>query len=378
MTTGRRTSRSADVFPSAILRGERFLRTHPGLFGAVTVCFFAAIGVVHLRIGIDVPLAVTFAAPLALCTYSVGPFAGAALGVALATLWLVDALSLGVAPREALFVFGTRLFSNFGIVAVTALAAAAARARTGYFEAQQQLTRLRDDLVSAFSHDLRAPLTAIIGYASVLREGEFAEASGEVADALDRILVNATHLNHLIGDMLAAGSGEGSAPLRFSSFEPEELVSSLRTEFEDAARGPVQLVWQVAPHTPALRTDRSKLISIVRNLVGNALKFTRQGSVVVRLAYDPDAREHRLEVEDTGPGIPAEDLPRVFDRFYRAGQAKGTDGFGLGLFIVKRFTELMGGSVKVQSQTGRGTRFTLVLPQAAADKMPFTTEVATT
>ncbi len=361
------SSGSAARPEAVLLTFERYLRTHPGTVGVGIIGFFLFVAVVHLRAGIQLPLAITFAGPLVFCTYGVGVVAGTTAAVAIATIWLADALSLGMTLGQALPLFGTRLFSNLAIVGISAVAAAAARTRMRYLEAQGELVRLRADLVSAFSHDLRAPLTAMMGYAELLRDGADLEGAIPRSEALDRILVNGGRLNQLIADMLTAGDGDRAAPVEITAFSAEEFVAALRAEFDDTQRaGAVSLQWTVTPNTPALTTDRTKLTSVVRNLVGNALKFTTEGQVAVRIDYDAAPAAHRIAVADTGPGIASDVVPHIFDRFYRANETKQRAGFGVGLFIVKRLTELLGGTVVVRSQPGHGTTFVVTLPPPRA------------
>lgn len=347
--------------PRAVLIVERWARTHPAAVGLFTVASVAAIGLGQLFMGEHGPTPLTYAFPLAVCSYGLGLFAGVVAAIAVSILWLLDAMSHGLPQSQANAMVALRLASNLVIVAMGAVASAAARARESYLEADEQLGRLRTDLVSAFSHDLRSPLTAIIGYTDMVRDGVHDAATMEI---LDRILTNAKHLNHLIGDMLTAGDSGRPAPLDVTAFAPAALFEDLRREFDSTQQtAQVTVAWQVDPQTPLLRTDRTKLASVVRNLVNNALKFTASGSVSVRAGTDPSTGWHRIDVEDTGPGIAPEALPHVFDRFYRARDVQHTTGFGLGLFIVKRLTELLGGAVTVTSQVGRGTCFTVTIPR---------------
>jgi signal transduction histidine kinase len=187
-------------------------------------------------------------------------------------------------------------------------------------------------------------------------------AAAEAEEVLDRILVNAERLDRLIADMLEAGKAEYTA-LQVERVDPSELLAELRAEFaHNNQRKGVTQQWEVATGTPPLQTDRIKVASIVRNLVNNAIKFTEQGRVAVHIEYDATSRTHRIEVEDTGAGIPPGALEHIFDRFYRAHDVARVSGFGLGLFTVKRFTEMLGGRIAVRSEVGRGTRFTVTLP----------------
>ena len=199
--------------PQAVLIVERWVRTHPIAVGLFTVASVAAIGLGQFYMTARGPTPLTYAFPLALCSYGLGLIAGVVTATVVGILWLLDAMNHGVGQSEASFVFALRLFSNLVIVAMAAVAAAAARAREDYLDAQQQLGRLRSDLVSAFAHDLRSPLTAITGYTEIVRDGVHDAATTEM---LDRILANASHLDRLIGDMLSAGDGERAAVKRFT------------------------------------------------------------------------------------------------------------------------------------------------------------------
>ncbi len=354
--------------PEALLAVERALRSHPTAIGIVTVTAMALIAVAELVTTSDFALSLTldvmYALPLALCAYGLGLTAGLLGATSVSLVGVIDALQEGLHARDILLVFTVRLLSHLGIVAVAALAAAAARARERYLEAQRELVQMRADLVAAFSHDLRSPLATMIGYAELLRDaGDDLQSADSVA-ALDCILTQGRFLDKLIGDMLSAGRTESRSVLQVSSFAPEALIAELRAELDQALRADgVELRWEVAPATPLLLTDRAKLASLIRNLVTNSLKFTHRGSVTVRVSSERDTGVHRIAVEDTGPGIPTEMLPRIFERYYQMPGAQQQAGFGLGLFIVKRFAELLGASIVVQSTLGSGTSFVVTVPR---------------
>jgi two-component system sensor histidine kinase BarA len=125
------------------------------------------------------------------------------------------------------------------------------------------------------------------------------------------------------------------------------------------------LRWNVAAEAGRVRTDASKLKIIVKNLVGNALKFTESGEVSVRATYDIDGAHLHFLVTDTGSGIAAEDLAHIFDMFRQAGNGQHLGGVGLGLYIVKRFVEQLGGEIHVASAPGSGSTFAVSIPAAA-------------
>jgi signal transduction histidine kinase len=348
---------------------DRALRTHPGAVATISIGAVAGISLMKLYTGGEVSLALGYGIPLSLCAYSVGPAAGVIMAGAVALLWTFDAWVAGASAQEAAYSFLARLVTNIGIVCVTALGAAAARAREYHLGEQQRLEGLRTDLVSAFSHDLRTPLAAIVGYAELLRDDLASDdIRRDILQALDGIAVNANHLTHLITDLITIERGVHDAPLRTSAFAPEALVAELRREFEYTSQSKnVTLKWSVAPDTPSLCTDQSKLTSVVRNLVSNALKFTPAGGTVwIRIAHRSDIGAHTIEVEDTGPGIAADDLPHIFERFRQGNSVRPGQGFGLGLFIVERLTRMLGGSVAVTSEPGRGACFSVTLPSTLA------------
>jgi signal transduction histidine kinase len=147
---------------------------------------------------------------------------------------------------------------------------------------------------------------------------------------------------------------------------PETLIAELQLELDQAVlHRPIVPDWELDAHTPPLLTDSAKVPSIVRNLVRNAVKFTARGNVRIHVSYDHASATHRIEVADTGPGIPPDVLPYIFQRFYRGSQSGAGSGFGL--FIVKRFTELLGGTIGVESELGHGTRFVVTVPPLSAE-----------
>jgi signal transduction histidine kinase len=352
---------------SVLLLGlERYLRTHPAVVGVLTVSCIGALALVGVeRAGNSLPVVMTYSLPIALATYGLGFIVGTITALAASALWTLAAIHSGIPQEDAVFVFAIRSLNSFGVVLMASLLAAAARARERFFEGQRQLAELRADLVSAFSHDLRSPLAAITGYAEMLRGDLGGMPAAEIEEVLDRILVNAARLDRLIADMLEARKAEYTTP-QAERLDPNELLAELRAEFAyNNQSDSVTQEWEVTAGTPPLQTDRSKVASILRNLVHNAVKFTQQGRVAVHIDYDPESRMHRIEVEDTGAGIPPGALEHIFDRFYRAHDVARVSGFGLGLFTVKRFVDMLGGHVAVQSEVGRGTRFTVTLPNVS-------------
>jgi signal transduction histidine kinase len=226
----------------------------------------------------------------------------------------------------------------------------------------ERASRLKSEFVSTMSHELRTPLNVVIGYADILSE-DLAETPA--SDLLARIRAAGRELLDLIEATLDLSRIEaGQAPPRSEVFAAGDLVAELATEFEALKRkaGP-RLEWPVLDDT-SLNTDRRKLKIILKNLVGNALKFTSAGSVVVTAARENGA--FIWTVRDTGIGIPAESLPSIFEMFRQvdSSDSRSYSGVGLGLYIVRRLVEQLGGEVGVQSELGRGSTFRVELPIA--------------
>jgi two-component system phosphate regulon sensor histidine kinase PhoR len=227
----------------------------------------------------------------------------------------------------------------------------------------ETLNRMRQDFVANVSHELRTPLTSLRGYAETLLDGgleDVAHREGFVRVIRDQ----AERLQALVDDLLSLAQLERpEADLRRERLDLRALLShqlgACRERAERAglalalvAGGPVEVV-----------ADRARLEQVIANLLDNAVKYTEQGGVTARTGVD-GARAW-CEIEDTGPGIPAEDLPRVFERFYRVDKARSREkgGTGLGLSIVKHVIALHGGDVSVHSVTGQGSTFRFELPR---------------
>lgn len=334
------------------------------------VSWIAVVAFAQDRLDSHLWLIVTYAVPVTLAGYGLGFGGGLVAALVTSTLLVVHAHSLGLTEPDAILVVVTRLTSSLAIAALSAIASGAARARDAFLEEQRATAQLRRDLVAAFAHDLRSPLAAIVGYTDMIRdetkEGAAATAP-QILATLDRIDINARQMNELVGDMLATEQGASANAPDTTSFTAAALVEELRAELDViASTRPGRLTWRIAPQTPPFATDRSKLVSIVRNLVGNALKYGGRCWIRVTVDFDAERERHCIEVADTGPGIAPEKLPFLFERFYRGTAPGDRGGFGLGLFIVRSLTQALGGEVSVESEVGRGTRFRVTIPRRPA------------
>jgi two-component system heavy metal sensor histidine kinase CusS len=234
----------------------------------------------------------------------------------------------------------------------------------------QMLDRLEESFerISRFSadiaHDLRTPVNNIRGEAEVALAR--ARSTDEYRDVIESCLEEAVRLSDLISDLLFLARAESPlTQLRRERVDVGDLLSGVREYYEtSAADAGVSLTTTTLTDKPVIaELDRTLLQRAVGNLVSNALAHTQPGGGVV-LATNADISTIRIEVSDTGVGIPAEALPRVFDRFFRvdSSRSQASGGTGLGLAIVQSIALLHGGNVQIWSQLGQGTRVTLHMP----------------
>ena len=227
----------------------------------------------------------------------------------------------------------------------------------------RQVDRLRRELVTNVSHDLRTPLAALQGYLETLqlKGGLNPEAAGYLSAARR----HGKRLERLVSDLfdlsrLEAGAVEAS----LEPFPLAELAQDVVLGFQDRAKAQgIELRLQVGEGLPFVRLDLGLMERALSNLIDNALRYTPAGGKV-RLALEPARGGVRLKISDTGQGIAESDLPHIFERFYRASKHEGPEGSGLGLAITRRIVQLHGSNIQVSSKVGQGTRFSFVLRAA--------------
>ncbi len=232
-------------------------------------------------------------------------------------------------------------------------------------ERTQQLAvanRHKSEFLANMSHELRTPLNAIIGFSEALRERMFGELNAKQAEYLDDIHASGRHLLSLINDILDLSKIEaGRMELDVSHFAaPAALEAAMSLVRERAHRGGIALSLDIEPGLGEVRADERKFKQILLNLLSNSIKFTPAGGrVAVRAGLNGAGLE--VAVHDTGIGIAPEEQKAVFEEFRQVGpRAEGT---GLGLALTKRFVELHGGSIRLESAPGQGSTFTFTLPQ---------------
>jgi two-component system, OmpR family, phosphate regulon sensor histidine kinase PhoR len=227
----------------------------------------------------------------------------------------------------------------------------------------RRLERMRRDFVANVSHELKTPLTAIRGFAETLRGSPVPEAQREAY--LDVILRHAERLQRLIDDILELSRVEGrQQPLTLGEVDVARIAAVLLRDLEPQLEARKIRAEVVAGSRGVAWADRRAVEQIFANLLDNATKYTEEGGRILIRVSENDTHV-RLEVEDNGIGIPAEDLPRIFERFYRVDKARSRDlgGTGLGLAIVKHLAQAQDGEVSVRSRPGEGTVFVVLLPR---------------
>jgi signal transduction histidine kinase len=221
-------------------------------------------------------------------------------------------------------------------------------------------TRLRRQMTADIAHELRTPLSIILGYTEALSDGKL---HGKPA-IYDAMYGEAQLLNHLVDDLRTLSLADaGELTLNRSLIPAGECIErTAASHAELAAQRGIRLEVQITPDLPLIHADRERVAQVLTNLVSNALRYTPDGGVITLSAATEDNRV-LLRVADTGPGIASEHLPHVFQRFYRADASRPANGeSGLGLAIAKSLVEAQGGTIGVESVPGQGATFTVALP----------------
>jgi signal transduction histidine kinase len=263
---------------------------------------------------------------------------------------------------------------------------------------------MKSEFLANVSHELRTPLTAIVGFVEMLRDGVYGELAPRQIGPVDRIAASATHLRHLVDQILdiariAAGRLEVSREVLSLRPYVLNIASDLESLFNERS---LRLSISVPTTLPRVRTDPTHLRHILVNLLGNAVKYTPSGGVAVRARLltgtNPQVRRTpddpvlaamapsgntpwiALQVVDTGVGVAERDRERIFDEFEQVNAGPRTDsverGTGLGLAISRRLARSLGGDITVESQPGKGSTFTMWIPVDVADLLASTAPVA--
>jgi GAF domain-containing protein len=228
----------------------------------------------------------------------------------------------------------------------------------------------KSQFLANMSHELRTPLNAILGYTELMADGIYGELPEKTMGVLKRLESNGRHLLGLINDVLDLSKIEaGQLVLELSDYSLEDIAQTVRSTLEPlAADKKLAFKVDVTPKLPAGHGDGRRLTQVVINLVGNAIKFTDVGEVVIKATATDGS--FRLSVRDTGPGISTADQAKLFQEFQQADNAitRKKGGTGLGLAISKRIVEMHGGKIWVESHVGQGSTFSFTVPVRAAQQ----------
>ena len=227
----------------------------------------------------------------------------------------------------------------------------------------EEANQAKDEFLSVMSHELRTPLNVITGYAEVLSQGVLGEVQREQMHAVKTISFQSRELLRMINEILQVGSIEaGKVKANCQEVNMSDFLVELRSGYEILSKKEISLNWNIPSRLPIVRTDGEKLKHVLQNLINNAIKFTENGSVTISARCFREIIE--FEVRDTGIGMPQDMLPSIFQMFRQldSSNTRSYGGSGVGLYIVKKFVDLLSGQIGVGSVLGEGSTFTITLP----------------
>jgi signal transduction histidine kinase len=225
--------------------------------------------------------------------------------------------------------------------------------------------QLRKQTTADIAHDLRTPLSVIMGYTEALSDDKI-EGSPQVYATMHQV---SQHLSHLIDDLRTLSLADaGELPINLQKTAPQDLLERTSATYASQAQSSeIALRVKIEPGLPEIEVDPERMAQVLNNLVSNALRYTSAGGWI-ELSASSDEDDVIIRVQDNGAGIPPEDLPKVFTRFYRGDKSRQQNGeAGLGLTIARSLVEAQGGSISVESSPAEGTTFTIRFPSAAEE-----------
>jgi signal transduction histidine kinase len=225
--------------------------------------------------------------------------------------------------------------------------------------------KAKDEFLSVMSHELRTPLNVVMGYTGMMKEGVLGPVNGQQSRALEKVIGRSTDLLVMISQILQATSIEaGKVQVERREFDLTDFIDGIKSNYEFPLGKDVVLRWEYPADHAVIQGDPGKLKHILQNLITNAIKFTEHGSVTMRATLKPATRTVQFDVVDTGIGIQKDMIQGIFEIFHQvdSSETRSYGGVGLGLYIVKKYTELLHGTITVDSEYGRGSTFTLAVP----------------
>jgi signal transduction histidine kinase len=226
----------------------------------------------------------------------------------------------------------------------------------------QELDRLKSMFIASMSHELRTPLNSIIGFTGIILQGMSGEVTAEQRKQLTMVKTSAAHLLALINDVIDVSKIEaGKVELDIEQFDLAALVQEVKKSFETTADEQGLKITLEVPERLTVKSDERRTKQVIINFVSNAIKFTDEGRIDIKLAKRDDEAE--VSVADTGIGIKKEDIGKLFQAFGRiTTENRLAEGSGLGLYLSKKIADLLGGEIKAESEFARGSVFTFILP----------------
>jgi len=235
----------------------------------------------------------------------------------------------------------------------------------------ERANKAKDSFLASMSHELRTPLNGIIGFAEFLSDGKPGTINAKQKEYLEDILNSGRHLLHLINDILDIVKIQaGKLELNPETFRLADVIAEVRAGVNPIAQNKhIQVEIEIAPGLGVVNLDEQRFRQVLYNLLSNALKFTADAGEVKIIAGFDGSHRLRISVRDTGIGINPEDIKRLFKEFEQleTGTDRRFDGTGLGLALTRKIVEMQGGTIHVESEAGKGSTFTVILPLVAAE-----------
>jgi signal transduction histidine kinase len=225
--------------------------------------------------------------------------------------------------------------------------------------------KAKDEFLHVMSHELRTPLNVLLGYSQLVKEGVLGKINREQENALDKVIGGGKELINLISEILSVtGIEAGKVRAEMFQIQMGELLDDLKSNYEILLDKKLTFKWDYPAEPRIINTDGDKLKHILQNLINNAVKFTDEGSITFTARYFPETKVAEFKVADTGIGIEQEMLPAIFQRFHQldSSDTRNHGGLGLGLYIVKKYIEVLGGQIQVNSELGKGSIFAVTIP----------------
>lgn len=227
---------------------------------------------------------------------------------------------------------------------------------------ERELNEMKSKFVSIASHEFRTPLSTILSSLSLIDQYRVAGQTDKIDKHVARATASVNHMTSILNDLLSVGRlEEGKVDVALEVVDVRDLFSDISEEIKLTLKPGQQIIMDCQNSVEAIRTDSRMLRNILFNLLSNASKYSDTGKTI-RLSCSEDATNLRVSIQDEGIGIPADDQRHLFDRFFRASNAVNIQGTGLGLNIVKRYLDLLKGSISFSSEYGKGSTFTIQLP----------------